>query len=73
MDISKPLRQDVFTRIEAIKTLLFYMKYEKSPDFYFRCGVVTHIEHKCVHLGKVWDGKDTSVCLLALSSPCCEE
>lgn len=43
MDITKPIRCGILT-IMGYKKLTLEVRYEKLPDFCYRCGMLTHVE-----------------------------
>lgn len=47
LDIIKPLLRGSLVNIEGNKTWLTF-KYERLPNFYFKCGIIKHRESVCL-------------------------
>ena len=45
-DLSQPLLRGTTVKMNGITKLLSF-KYEKGPDFFYKCGIVEHSERNC--------------------------
>jgi hypothetical protein len=47
IDISKPLKSSFFLPRPGLHDIWIGLKYEKLPDFCYKCGIIGHLERDC--------------------------
>ena len=47
VDVSRPLCRGRKVVLEDDKEIWIYFKYEKLPNFYYWCGMVSHVDKEC--------------------------